>query len=215
MSLVTLPYNSGEQLQLGIDQWEEFQLTSKDPCRTDIVYPSTPQKPVYEIRTDESGSKPVTSYVDATGNVFATLEWHMYLSDKLTVRGGPSQNVSKWLKNRKMSNRQGASFTDGNGESYTWKSAERKSMPTLELFMDNDPSCPIAISIPSTKGRLHIDPGARPASMYFSEQALPARHEIVLSALLIDKQRTFSGKGSVFQSQFATLGLSGVGAISM
>ena len=100
MSLTSLPYDS----HLSSDLWEKLELASADPTRTDIVDADNPERVVYTAKTSERGPRPVTTYSDASGNVIATLEWHLRLSDKLSVRGGPKQSVGKWLKSKKAFN---------------------------------------------------------------------------------------------------------------
>ncbi|EJC98711.1 uncharacterized protein FOMMEDRAFT_161541 [Fomitiporia mediterranea MF3/22] len=231
--LLTLSNDSGEPLQADydVDQWEHLELTSKDPCRTDIVNPSFPQDPVYVVRTNERGAHPITTYrraTDASGNkvpsndsddnVIATLEWHLYRSDKLCLRGGKKQTVGDWLKRRKVGRIGGVSFTDEKGKAYIWKpentvkSGQDKGL-TLQLFTSSASSSshPIALFVPATKGRLHIDKYAKPASILYSERAAQFQilDKIVLSALLIEKSRAFSGKGStsILSSRVSLMGV--------
>lgn len=82
-------------------QEEKLDLTSLDPCRTTLVNASNPQQVVYSATTDESGSKPITTFVDASGSVIATLEWHLHTNDKLSIRGTEKSDVSKWLQRKK------------------------------------------------------------------------------------------------------------------
>ncbi|KAL5485534.1 hypothetical protein ACEPAI_8176 [Sanghuangporus weigelae] len=99
-----------------MDHWEGLHLTTLDACRTTIVSSKKPERPIYTITTDETGSKLVTTFTDAAGNAFAGLEWHLHFSDKLAVRGGEKLNVSKWLKSKKLRE---ASFTDAEGHTCT------------------------------------------------------------------------------------------------
>ena len=77
--------------------WEKLEFTSSDPCRTTLIRESdgTTQ---YTAVTVESGSNPFTTFKDASEAVIATLEWRLYLPDKLTREGQQPMVVGKWLK---------------------------------------------------------------------------------------------------------------------
>ena len=79
------------------ENWENFELTSNDPCRTTVVVAKT-STVAYTASTTLSGSDTITSFKDASGHVFATLEWHTYRSDKLALEGQEKEPVNKWLK---------------------------------------------------------------------------------------------------------------------
>ncbi|KAL5536030.1 hypothetical protein ACEPAF_4124 [Sanghuangporus sanghuang] len=196
MSLSTLPYDS----QLDTDHWKKLELTSSDPCRTDIVDADSPERVLYKAKTKERGPKPITTYTDASGNIIATLEWHLRLSDKLSVRDRPKQNVGKWLKNKRSikGRSKGSSFTDKDGREYTWRNSEAGS--GIYLSADESDSSPIAMFIPR-KGRFG-DPNAQEGTILLSKRAAPLGicDEIVLSALLLEKARRFSGRQSTFSS---------------
>ncbi|KAL5533683.1 hypothetical protein ACEPAG_143 [Sanghuangporus baumii] len=197
MSLSTLPYDS----QLNSDNWEKLQLTSSDPCRTDIIDADNPERVLYKVKTNERDPKPITTYMDASGNIIATLEWHLRLSDKLSIRGGPKQNVGKWLKSKRSikGRSKGSSFTDKDGREYTWRNSEAGSV--IYLSADEGDSSPIAMFIPG-KGRFG-DLNKQEGVILSSESAaaLGIRDEIVLSALLLEKARKFSGSQSTFSSE--------------
>lgn len=129
-----------------MDLWETLELKSSDPCRTAIVNVQNPQKDVYRAKTTEPGSNPVTTFINEHGETIATLEWCLYLSDKLSVRGGKKASVGKWLENKKVHkercvlwslklfslynlpflthlNFRCTSFVDEHGNVYTWRSA--------------------------------------------------------------------------------------------
>ena len=63
------------------------------------------------------------------------------------------------------------------------------------------------------KGR-YFDPNAQEAAILLSERAthLGIRDEVVLSALLLEKTRRFSGNGSVFSSGGVAMAM-GIGSI--
>lgn len=100
MKAPILPYDSTTP---DMDLWEELELTSNDPCRTAIVNVKTPQKDVYRAKTGDSGSNPVTTFTNEHSVTIATLEWRLYLSDKLSVRGGKKKSVGRWLESKKSS----------------------------------------------------------------------------------------------------------------
>lgn len=82
--------------------WTTLEFTSPDPCRTSLV--NQDRKVIYTASTDEplSGGHPVTTYTDASGYVFASLEWRMCLSDNLQIgQDGEKRVVGKWLKKGK------------------------------------------------------------------------------------------------------------------
>ena len=81
------------------EDWENLELTSNDPCRTTVVSSKT-STVAYTASTTLSGSETITSFKDASGHVFATLEWHTYRSDKLALEGQEKEPVNKWLKSR-------------------------------------------------------------------------------------------------------------------
>lgn len=84
-----------------------LEITSHHPCRTTLAEVDPTNKPgdhkvLYTISTDESGKRPITTYVNASGSVFATLMWRMNLPDKLKIGDdGESKVVGKWLKKEK------------------------------------------------------------------------------------------------------------------
>ena len=87
--------------------WDTLELTSTDPCRTTIIYKdlssgSPIEKIIYTARTDERGSRPITVFADRIGRVIAELEWHLRMSDKLSMHGREMKSVGKWLKCKKV-----------------------------------------------------------------------------------------------------------------
>ena len=84
-----------------MNNWTILEFTSPDPCRTSLV--NQDRKIVYTASTNEPpGARPVTTYADASGYAFASLEWRMYFSDRLQIGpNGEKRVVSKWLKKRK------------------------------------------------------------------------------------------------------------------
>lgn len=103
-SMSAPPLKQDETTSDGYDTlgWEKLELTSTDPCRTTLILP-TDGSEQYAITTDESGSQPITTYKDSSGNVIATLQWHLYSSDKLTLEGKEPKGLRKWLKVSKSS----------------------------------------------------------------------------------------------------------------
>ena len=85
-----------------MDNWEVLSLTSDDPCRTTLEQKDT-KVVSFSSKTDDkkSGSRPLTTFANANGEEIAQLEWHMYFSDKLRLRGGEWVNVGKWIKGKK------------------------------------------------------------------------------------------------------------------
>lgn len=80
-----------------------LELTSHDPCRTTLVYvdyrtDKSQWKTFYTVTTDESGPKPIVSYKNENGIVFATLEWRTGLPDRIQVGSEERILVGKWLK---------------------------------------------------------------------------------------------------------------------
>lgn len=71
-------------------------FTSTDPCRTTLV--DEAGNPAYVIYTNEIASTLVTTYADAYGATFATLEWRSYLPDRLKHGVEKPRAVDKWLK---------------------------------------------------------------------------------------------------------------------
>ncbi|EJD02561.1 uncharacterized protein FOMMEDRAFT_155847 [Fomitiporia mediterranea MF3/22] len=176
-----------------MDIWEKYSLTSTDPCRTTLTDAQSPQQIVYQATTDESGSRPITTFVDASGNVIASLEWHLHLSDKVSVHGREMENVGKWLKGKKLGKGRGFSFTDEQGHTYTWEKAE--DSPDIQVFADDDKTIAIAKFIPPA---LEKTPGGKPtttfASILISKHAKQISDDVVLSALLIEKANRTSRK---------------------
>ena len=77
--------------------WEKLDFTSSDPCRTNLIRESD-NSTQYTATTVESGSNPVTTFKDASGTVIGTLNWRLYLPDKLVLEGQQPMVVGKWLK---------------------------------------------------------------------------------------------------------------------
>lgn len=103
-SMSAPPLKQDETTSDGYDTsgWEKLELTSTDPCRTTLIRP-TDGSEQYTITTDESGSQPITTYKDSSGSVIATLQWHLYSSDTLTLEGKEPKGLKKWLKVSKSS----------------------------------------------------------------------------------------------------------------
>jgi len=214
-----LPSKQSETTSDGCDTsaWEKLELTSTDPCRTTLTR-ATDGSEQYTVTTDESGSNPVTTYKDSSGGVVATLQWHRYSSDTLILEGREPKGLGKWLKVSKSreeltgKSKSGRKVTfEVDGHKYTWEGYQKVTYSPMELYADDAPDKVIAIFNPAPKPAARNQPDGRRANLLISNTAQQIRNVVVVSLLLIEKDRRFNGK-SLRSSPYMFWDLSWLGA---
>ncbi|KDQ57340.1 hypothetical protein JAAARDRAFT_35968 [Jaapia argillacea MUCL 33604] len=163
---------------------------------------------LYTVTSESTGKNPVTTIKNALGSVIATSEWRDAVrGHKLTLgseNGGVSMPARTWLKKSMIPFKDTVTFEDTNGRKFKWKG----NAPglALELYGSDDKTRPIARFQKSAKDYTSNPPSITPAKLLIDSRGMEICDLIVISFLMLEKDRRLSENEVVGRSRALAFG---------
>lgn len=176
-------------------------LQPDNPCNCTI---SLDGKPVYEVVTTHE-PKTVTTVRNGAGEVIGSFEWRDVRSDVVTFgENGETMSSGDWLKKSHLPFKDGITFKNKQGKKFEWKGTQKG----IQLFADHiHGKGPIARFRKSYGVLLDKSAGSPtretvPAELIMDEEANAMRDEVVLSFILLEKDRRVHEEPAAAQGAF-------------